>query len=99
VIVAHTFNPSTWEAEAGRSLNSRPPWATDRVSGQPRLHTEKPCLEKIQQRERERIIEQNILKVLLDHKGAFGWREKEHIAKGFIYPSVMFCLGSGQINI
>jgi hypothetical protein len=30
-VVAHAFNPSTWEAEAGRFLSSRP---------------EKPCLEK-----------------------------------------------------
>ena len=46
-LVAHGFNPSTWEAEAGRSL-----W----VPGQPDLqskcqdrlqsYTEKPCLEK-----------------------------------------------------
>nr|AAR87792.1 unknown [Mus musculus] len=26
-LVAHAFNPSTWEAEAGRFLNSRPSWA------------------------------------------------------------------------
>jgi hypothetical protein len=24
--VAHAFNPSTWEAEAGRFLSSRPAW-------------------------------------------------------------------------
>jgi hypothetical protein len=33
-MVAHTFNPSTWEAEAGGFLSSRPARAT-----------EKPCLE------------------------------------------------------
>jgi hypothetical protein len=27
-IVVHTFNPSTWEAEAGRFLSSRPTWST-----------------------------------------------------------------------
>jgi major histocompatibility complex class I len=27
-MVAHTFNPSTWEAEAGRFLSSRPDWCT-----------------------------------------------------------------------
>jgi major histocompatibility complex class I len=27
-LVAHTFNPSTLEAEAGRFLNSRPAWST-----------------------------------------------------------------------
>jgi hypothetical protein len=27
-VVAHTFNPSTQEAEAGGSLSSRPAWST-----------------------------------------------------------------------
>jgi hypothetical protein len=27
-VVAHTFNPSTWEAEAGRFLSFRPAWST-----------------------------------------------------------------------
>jgi major histocompatibility complex class I len=27
-VVAHTFNPSTWEAEAGKFLNLRPAWST-----------------------------------------------------------------------
>jgi hypothetical protein len=27
-VVAHTFNPSTWEAEAGRCLSLRPAWST-----------------------------------------------------------------------
>jgi hypothetical protein len=28
-VVRHTFNPSTWEAEAGRFLSSRPAWSTE----------------------------------------------------------------------
>jgi major histocompatibility complex class I len=28
-VVAHTFNPSTWEAEAGRFLSSRTAWSTE----------------------------------------------------------------------
>jgi hypothetical protein len=28
-VVAHTFNPSTWEAEAVRFLSSRPAWSTE----------------------------------------------------------------------
>ena len=28
-VVAHTFNPSTWEAEAGGILSSRPTWSTE----------------------------------------------------------------------
>jgi hypothetical protein len=39
-VVAHTFNPSTFEAEAGRFLSSRPAWSTKRVPWQPGLHRE-----------------------------------------------------------
>jgi hypothetical protein len=39
-VVVHAFNPSTWEAEAGRSLSSRPAWSTEWVPGQPGLHRE-----------------------------------------------------------
>jgi hypothetical protein len=28
-LVAHAFNPSTWEAEAGEFLSSRPAWSTE----------------------------------------------------------------------
>jgi transcription elongation factor len=41
-MVAHAFNPSTWEAEAGRFLSSSPAWSTSRTA----RATEKPCLEK-----------------------------------------------------
>jgi hypothetical protein len=27
-VVVHAFNPSTWEAEAGRFLSPRPAWST-----------------------------------------------------------------------
>jgi hypothetical protein len=39
-VVAHAFNPSTWEAEAGRFLSSSPAWSTKLVPGQPGLHRE-----------------------------------------------------------
>jgi hypothetical protein len=35
--VVHAFNPSTWEAEAGEFLSSRPAWSTERVPRQPGL--------------------------------------------------------------
>ena len=41
-VVAHTFNPSTGEAEAGGSLSSRPAWSTEQVPGQPGLHRGNP---------------------------------------------------------
>jgi hypothetical protein len=38
--VAHAFNPSTQEAEAGGFLSSRPAWSTEKVPGQPGLYRE-----------------------------------------------------------
>jgi hypothetical protein len=39
-MVAHAFNPSTWEAEAGGFLSSWPALSTEWVPGQPGLHRE-----------------------------------------------------------
>jgi hypothetical protein len=39
-VVVHSFIPSTWEAEAGRTLSSSPAWSTERVPGQAGLHRE-----------------------------------------------------------
>jgi hypothetical protein len=39
-MVAHAFNPSTREAEAGGFLSSRPAWSTEWVPGQPGLYRE-----------------------------------------------------------
>jgi hypothetical protein len=39
-VVAHTFNPSTREAEAGGFLSLRPAWSTKWVPGQPGLYRE-----------------------------------------------------------
>jgi hypothetical protein len=39
-MVAHTFNYSTWEAEARRFLSLRTAWSTKWVPGQPELHRE-----------------------------------------------------------
>ena len=42
-MVAHDCNPSTWEAEAGGFLSSRPAWSTEWVQDS-QSYTEKPCL-------------------------------------------------------
>jgi hypothetical protein len=39
-VVGHAFNPSTWEAEAGRFLSLRPAWSTKWVPKQPGLYRE-----------------------------------------------------------
>jgi hypothetical protein len=39
-VVAHTFSPSTGEAEAGRFLSWMPSWSTKQVPGQPEVHRE-----------------------------------------------------------
>jgi hypothetical protein len=43
-MVAHAFNPSTWEAEAGGFLSSKPAWSTEFQNSQG--YTEKPGLKK-----------------------------------------------------
>jgi hypothetical protein len=40
-VVVHAFHPSTWEAEAGGFLRSRPAWSTEF-----QVYTEKSCLKK-----------------------------------------------------
>jgi hypothetical protein len=45
-VVEPAFNPSTWEADAGRSLSSRSAWSTEWVPGQPGLHRETLSREK-----------------------------------------------------
>ena len=43
-MVVHSFNPSTWEVEAGGSLSgSRQAWSTEQVQYS-QGYTEKPCL-------------------------------------------------------
>ena len=45
-IVAHAFNSSIQEEEAGESLNSRPAWSTEPGQQDSQGNTEKPCLRK-----------------------------------------------------
>jgi hypothetical protein len=46
-VVAHPFNPKTWEAEASGFLSLKPSWSTEWVAGQPVIHIEtlsqNPC--------------------------------------------------------
>jgi hypothetical protein len=51
-VVVHAFNPSTWEAEEGGFLSSRPAWSTNEFQDN-QGYTEKPCLEKKKKKERQ----------------------------------------------
>ena len=52
-VVAHVFNPSTWEAEAGRFLSSRPAWS--RVSSRTaRDRQRNPVLRKKKRKEKKK---------------------------------------------
>ena len=53
-LLAHTFNPSTWEAEAGGFPSSKPAWSTEWVPGQPGLHRE--TLSRKKKKKKEYII-------------------------------------------
>jgi hypothetical protein len=46
-VVAHTFNPSTWEVEAGRFLSLSQPGLQSKFQDS-QGYTEKPCLENKQ---------------------------------------------------
>jgi hypothetical protein len=51
-VVAHTFNPSTQEAEAGGFLSLRPGLQSEFQDSQG--YTEKPCLEKQKQQTKQK---------------------------------------------
>jgi hypothetical protein len=54
VVVAHTFNHSTWEAEAGGSLSSRQAWSTKQDQEQPGLHRETLSQKKKKKKEKKK---------------------------------------------
>jgi hypothetical protein len=58
-VVMHIFDPSTQEAEAGRSLSLSPTWSTEQVSGQPGLYRE--TLSRKNNKEKERKIDSMML--------------------------------------
>jgi hypothetical protein len=45
-VVTHAFNPSAWEAEAGRFLSSKSASGLQSEFQDSQSYTEKPCLEK-----------------------------------------------------
>jgi hypothetical protein len=56
-VVAHAFNPSTWETEAGGFLSSRPPGLQSEFQDS-QGYTEKTCLKKTKTKEKEKKEEE-----------------------------------------
>jgi hypothetical protein len=54
-VVVHTFTSSTWEAEADRSLSSRPVWSSEQVQ-MSQSYAEKVFLIKRKEKEKEKKI-------------------------------------------
>jgi hypothetical protein len=55
-VVVHTFNPSTWEAEAGGFLSLMPAWSTEWVTEQPGLYREILSRKAKQKRNQTRVF-------------------------------------------
>jgi hypothetical protein len=53
-VVAHAFNPSTREAEAGGFLSSRPAWSTKWAPGQPGLYRETLSQKKTKKKKKKK---------------------------------------------
>jgi hypothetical protein len=52
-MVAHAFNPSTWEAETSGFLSLRPAWSTKWVPGQPRATQRNPVSKNKKQKQKQ----------------------------------------------
>ena len=74
-MVVHAFNPSTWEAEEGRFLSSRPTWAIEWVPGQPRLHKETRSQKKKKQKKKKRKRKKR--RRWLSGKDPLLWKQKD----------------------
>ena len=70
-VVAHAFNPSTWETEASGSLSYRPAWSTRASSRTVSKTTVKPC-NKQKQTNKQEITFRHYLMSLLRTNLYFG---------------------------
>jgi hypothetical protein len=61
-MVAHTFNPSTWEAKAGGFLSSRTAWSTKATQRNPVLKGKKKSTHtQTKKKERKKVNNSNII--------------------------------------
>jgi hypothetical protein len=82
-VVAHAFNPSTWEAEAGRFLSSRSAWSTEWVLGHPGLYRE-TLSQKKKKKRKERF-----LRKCWKHLFSYLWEPVFNSTHSYVYPRNM----------
>jgi hypothetical protein len=71
-VVAHAFNPSTREAEAGRFLSLKPAWSTKWVPGHPGLYRKTLSRKTKKKKKKKRFFCQNINCFI---ESAYAWDE------------------------
>ena len=89
-MVAHAFNPSTWEAEAGEFLSSGPAWSTEWVPGQPGLYRECTTTTTKRRGEKKRKIK--------EIKKIENPQTEEDIANNKVYSILKTAKESGKIT-
>jgi hypothetical protein len=90
-VVAHAFNPSTWEAEAGGFLSSRPAWSTEWVPGQPGLHRETLSWKKIKKgKQTNKPTNQNQKRIKRKEKLSNDLYEAKEMAITLVFASSAF---------
>ena len=88
----HAFNPSTWEAETGRSLNSWPVGPTEWIPGQSSLHSETLSQNKTKQKKQEK-------KNKTPKPNKQTNKQKKTKLQPTIYPDSKMCWGSAGMEL
>jgi hypothetical protein len=92
-VVTHAFNPSTWEAKAGRFLSSRSGLQSEFQDSQG--YTEKPCLEKNKKTKTKKPPQLTVLPQVLSSFPATTWW-LTNICNGIWCP-LLVCLKTATV--
>ena len=95
-VVAHTYNPSTWEAEAGGFLSSRPAWSTEWDPGQPGLYRETLSRKSPRQKRREQRVCQGEGLLWESHSHETSWGVKDRKNSSQMGNSARGCTIRGE---
>jgi hypothetical protein len=99
-MVAHAFNPRTWEAEAGKFLSSRPAWSTKWVPGQPGLYRE-TLSRKTNQKKKTKILVQARLHTECPRPHYSVWFEDHSITRELVgvHSCTFWCLKGANLVV